>query len=177
MAMAMASSMVAVFSLRIRLLHWLLAGSVMVAMLTHHGGAMHEASGWIALAAAMLRIALGFLGQGGERFAAFVTGPRRILGHAWLLAKGRAPRHLGHNPLGAAMVVALLALALVAGASGTLYVTDRFWGEGWVIALHAASAWPFAALIPLHLAGVLHASRAHRENLPAAMIHGRKRTR
>ena len=30
------------------------------------------------------------------------------------------------------------------------------------------------ALIPLHVGGVVHASRAHRENLVAAMLHGRK---
>jgi cytochrome b len=29
-------------------------------------------------------------------------------------------------------------------------------------------------LIPLHVGGVIHAARVHRENLVAAMLHGRK---
>ena len=171
----MATGMIAVYSLRIRLLHWMLAGSVVVAIATYEGGPWHEASGWMALVAASARITLGFLGRDRERFADFLAPPARVLAYGRLLVRGRAPRYLGHNPLGAVMVVTLLTLALTAAASGALYVTDRFWGEGWLIELHAASAWPFVVLVPLHLAGVLHASRTHRENLAAAMLHGEKR--
>ena len=52
---------------------------------------------------------------------------------------------------------------------------DRFRGEAWVIGLHAVTAWAFAVLVPLRVAGVVHASRRHGENLVAAMWHGRKR--
>ena len=72
------------------------------------------------------------------------------------------------------MIVALLAFAVVGSGAGALYVTDRFWGEAWMIRLHAVSTWAFVALIPLHVAGVVHASFKHRENLVRAMIDGRK---
>ena len=53
------------------------------------------------------------------------------------------------------MVVALLFTALMAGASGALYVTDRFWGDETVWRWHAIAGWGLLALVPLHLAGVV----------------------
>jgi len=74
------------------------------------------------------------------------------------------------------MVVVLLSLGAGAAATGALYVTDRFRGEAWLIAAHALLAWPQGLLMPLHIAGVIHASRRHRENLVGAMwCHGCKR--
>ena len=56
-----------------------------------------------------------------------------------------------------------------------LYETDRFWGDPVVYALHQIGGWAFVLLAPLHVAGVVLASRRHGENLVAAMVHGRKR--
>ena len=123
---------------------------------------------------ALLRVLLGLAGPGAARFSAFVRGLSTTRAYARRVLDGTAERHLNHNPLGAWLVMVLLALALLAGISGALYVTDRFWGEAWVIAWHAMVAWPLVAMVPLHVAGVVHASRAHHENLAAAMVHGRK---
>ena len=87
----------------------------------------------------------------------------------------REPRYLGHNPLGGWMIVALLLMVGLVGASGWLYTTDRFWGVAWVEELHEQLSNLLLILVALHVAGVLYASYRHRENLIAAMIHGRKR--
>ena len=158
-----------------RALHWSLASSVLVALATHEGGRWHELAGWAVLGLACLRVALGVVGPGPARFRAFVRSPGETLAYARLLRQGRAPRLLNHNPLGALMVLVLLALSAAAAASGWLYITDRFWGEAWAIELHALLAWPLLGLVALHVAGVLHAGWLHRENLVAAMWHGRKR--
>ena len=158
-----------------RVLHVVLAGSVILALASFEGGVLHERAGWIALAAALARIALGFAGPRRARFVAFLRGPRATLEYARAWRRAREPRHLNHNPLGAWMVVVLLAFAALGAATGALYTTDRYWGEAWVIDAHAALAWPLTALLPLHLAGVVLAGRRHRENLVAAMLHGRKR--
>jgi cytochrome b len=158
-----------------RLLHAGLGSAVLVCLWTFEGGVVHEAAGYAAAALALVRLALGLWGPPAARFSAFLRGPRATLAYGCALVRGQAARHLNHNPLGAWMVLMLLLMAATAGVSGALYVTDRFWGEAWVIATHAASAWPLAFLVPAHLAGVWHASRVHRENLVAAMWHGRKR--
>ena len=157
-----------------RVLHAVLALAVLVALVTHEGGPVHEWSGYVAGAAALARGVLGVAGPRHARLSAFVRGPSATWAYARRVWQGRAERHLNHNPLGAWMVLLLLALAAAASATGALYVTDRFWGEAWVIGAHALLAWPLVAAVPLHWGGVWHAGRQQRENLALAMITGRK---
>lgn len=73
------------------------------------------------------------------------------------------------------MVVALLAMVALVGITGWLYTTDRFWGIGWVEELHETLSDILFAFVGLHIVGVVFTSIRHRENLVAAMLHGRKR--
>lgn len=88
---------------------------------------------------------------------------------------GTEERHLGHNPLGGWMALALWTTVAGACATGWLYTTDAFFGIAWVETAHQVLAWTVVALLPLHLAGVVLASLRHRENLVAAMFGGSKR--
>ena len=56
-----------------------------------------------------------------------------------------------------------------------MFTTDHFFGYAWVINTHLYATYALFAMVALHLLGVLYASVQHRENLVAAMIHGRKR--
>ena len=60
-------------------------------------------------------------------------------------------------------------------ASGWLYTTDRFWGVEWVEDLHDGLTNVLIGLVIIHVAGVIWTSLRGRENLVAAMFHGRKR--
>ena len=158
-----------------RVLHALLAASVITALWTFEGGMVHEVAGYVALVAVLVRIALGVAGPALARFSSFMRGPRATLAYARQLWCQAEPRHLNHNPLGAWMVLTLLLVVSASAALGALFVTDAFWGIDWVITGHAWLAWSLVPLIVLHWAGVWHASRRHRENLAAAMWHGKKR--
>lgn len=160
----------------VRVGHWLLVGTVLAAWLTRHApGKWHEWLGYGSLAIVAIRIVWGFVGPMRARFADFVRSPRATLRYAREMAAAREPRHLGHNPLGGWMVVALLTTVSLVGFTGWLYTTDRFWGVEWVEGLHDGLSNVLWALVFLHVGGVLLASYRHRENLAGAMIHGRKR--
>ena len=175
-ASAPVQATVPVWSPALRLLHWTIAGTVIASFATHEGGGRaHEILGYVALAAAALRVALGFAGGPGWRFAGFVRGWRTTLGYARLVLARREPRHLGHNPLGGWMIVALLAFTIAASVSGWLYTTDAYWGVEWVEETHGALGDALVPLFLLHVTGVVFASIRHRESLIGAMIHGRKR--
>ncbi|MCC6474943.1 MAG: cytochrome b/b6 domain-containing protein [Burkholderiales bacterium] len=160
----------------LRFIHWSLALFVTLSWFTQTGGRFwHEVFGYATLALAALRVVWGFTGPRYARFTQFVRGPRQTLAYAGAVLRRTEPRHLGHNPLGAWMILALLAAIALVDASGWLYTTDRYWGVEWVEDLHDALAYVLLALVALHLAGVAFTSWRQRENLVAAMIHGRKR--
>ncbi|HSD53117.1 MAG TPA: cytochrome b/b6 domain-containing protein [Burkholderiales bacterium] len=160
----------------VRVLHWALVATVAAAWLTRHGGgAWHEWLGYATLAILALRLAWGLVGPRRARFASFVRGPAATLAYARSVLARRERRFVGHNPLGAWMIVALIGAIAAVDLTGWIYTTDRFWGVAWVEALHDSLSSVLLALVALHVAGVALSSWRHGENLVVAMIHGRKR--
>ncbi len=160
----------------VRLGHWALVASVAAAWFTRHGGGVwHEWIGYAALAIVALRILWGGVGSHYARFSQFVRRPSDTFAYAREVLTRTEPRYLGHNPLGGWMILALLSAVIAVGLSGWLYTTDTYWGVEWVERLHDTLADILLILLAVHLGGVIFASRRHRENLVAAMIHGRKR--
>lgn len=160
----------------VRALHWILAGGTAATWTT--GQWWHDSHEWLGYGLGIvigLRLIWCWLGSAPARFASFVRGPRATWAYARAVATGRAARHLGHNPLGGWMVLALLGCATLTVASGILYTTDWLWGFDWLHRLHRGLAWTMLGLVSLHLAGVALTSRLHRESLVGAMVHGRKR--
>lgn len=160
----------------IRLFHWSLVGAVAIAWLTADElRSLHEYAGYAAAGLIGLRLVAGIVGDHCARFSQFVLSPRRTLAYASDVLRHRERRYLGHNPLGAAMVVFLLVLLAVVALSGWMQTTDAYWGVEWVEETHEILVNILLVAIALHLAGVFHASWRHRENLPLAMITGWKR--
>lgn len=160
----------------VRIFHWGLAASFAVAWFAgDEVMSLHEWAGYAAAGLIALRIVLGVVGSRRARFSDFMRGPRHTLAYARAAVTGSEPRYIGHNPLGALMIVALLSVVMLLAITGFMQTTDAFWGVEWVKELHESLANVALGLVGLHVAGVVLASWRHHENLARAMITGRKR--
>ncbi len=159
----------------VRIGHWALVIGIAASWLTRHGGGKwHEWLGYAVLAVVATRVVWGFAGPRYARFAQFAYSPAATLEYARQVLARREPRHLGHNPLGGWMVVALLVTTAAVCLSGWLFTTDAYWGVKWVEDVHEGLTNALLALVAVHIGGVVFSSLRHRENLVAAMFHGRK---
>ena len=177
MSAAPGAATVPVWDPLVRIGHWTLAVSVLVAYATgEHAGAWHERIGYVALAAAAVRIVWGFVGTAHARFRDFVPGPSALRAYTRALLAGREPRHLGHNPLGGAWIVLMLSLVVAAGVTGWMLTGYGHHEARMLEEAHEALAGGLLAAAAVHVAGVAYESLRHAENLVRAMVTGRKRS-
>ena len=179
---------VAIWDAPVRLFHWALAALVLFSYVTAKVGGgwldWHMRSGYTILALLLFRIAWGFTGGTTARFAHFLRGPRAALAYVRDRRARREPALVGHNPLGAWMVVALLLILLAQAVSG-LFVDDEIATQGplyakasgaWVQkmnTLHHYNEWVIVGAVALHVAAVLAYELGLRVNLVGPMWHGR----
>lgn len=182
---------VRVWDLPTRVFHWLLAAAVIGAVVTAKigGNAMvwHLRLGLTVLALLVFRLAWGFIGGHWSRFAAFAYGPASV--RAYLRGDSGPGGHydVGHSPLGALSVFALLAVLVLQVSTGliaddevaTVGPLNRFVD---VAVGLKASTWHtrvgqylIIVLTLVHVGAVLYYLRARQRNLIAPMWYGDKR--
>lgn len=176
------STRIPVWDLPVRLFHWLLVALMVALWASGEFGKLdlHMLLGKAALTLLLFRLMWGFAGSRTARFTSFVKGPGRILAYL------RTPMPvLGHNPLGALSVLALLTLALTQGMSG-LFTTDDIFTEGPLVALvssktaallssvHRIGFKVLMALVAVHVGAILYYRIVKRDNLVLPMITGTK---
>jgi cytochrome b len=160
----------------VRIFHWGLVAAFLAAWATGDEiKRVHVMAGYVVIGLVIFRIVWGFIGTRRARFVDFVRGPRAVTSYLSDTARLRARRYLGHNPAGGAMIIALLVMLCIIGATGYMMTTDAFWGVAWVEDAHEAAVNLTLGLVVLHVLGVFVASYEHGENLARAMITGRKR--
>lgn len=168
--------MVRVWDPFVRVFHWALAASFALAWLTAEDGErLHTTAGYLAGGLVIMRVVWGFIGPRYARFAQFVRLPAATIAYLRATAGGNEQRFLGHNPAGGAMIVVLLVAIAATSASGWLLTTDALWGSAAMQRAHSVLAHALVALVVMHVAGVVLASRRHHENLVRAMVVGKKR--
>ena len=95
----------------VRFFHWSLVSCVLINLfLVDDGETLHQWIGYFASGLIVARIVWGFVGSEHARFASFFPTPARLRAHLAAIRSGKADIHLGHNPLGAVMMLALMVL-------------------------------------------------------------------
>jgi cytochrome b len=174
-----------VWDLPIRLFHWLLViciiGSFISVNLGGNAIQWHAYFGYSVLTLLIFRITWGFVGSTHARFSSFFPNREKILNYL----QGKAPSVLGHNPLGAVSVFALLLVLSVQVFTG-LFVDDEIAFQGplakyvpnWVVSIlseiHEGNQVVIYALITTHIAAIIYYKKFRGEDLITPMISGDK---
>jgi cytochrome b len=175
---------VRLWDLPLRIFHWGLVAAVTVAIVTGQVGGdwmrVHGIAGLVIVGLVAFRLVWGFVGSTHARFTRFAPSPRRVLAYV----KGQW-RGVGHNPLGALSVFALLGLLAAQAVTG-LFGNDEiaFTGplaarvaEETSLALtnwhHQFADW-LLALIGLHVVAIVAYLVVKKNNLIKPMLTGRK---
>jgi cytochrome b len=186
---------VAAWDLPTRLFKWTLVLLVLLGWVSHRYGDVtltwHTWNGYAVLILLVFRLLWGVFGSSTARFGSWVPRPRAALHYGRdLISRSRRRPYLGHNPLGALMILALL-LLLGAEAVAGLFTADSNGIFGGPFALtdpmedptrlhrtlsgfHHAAFNYLLALVALHVAVNLAYQFIKRDPVVAAMITGRK---
>ena len=181
---------VRVWDLPTRVFHWVLVASLIGSVITGTVGGnalvWHFRLGYLALALLVFRVLWGFVGGYWSRFVNFIYPPSAIVAYLRGDAGPGGRYDVGHSPLGALSVFAMLALLIAQVATG-LFADDeiastgplnRFvssatasaltsWHKGWGKSL-------LITLIVLHIAAIVYYRIARRRKLVKPMVTGDK---
>jgi cytochrome b len=169
------------WDLPVRLVHWLLAGLIAFSWWSvhNHHTDWHIWSGFAILTLLLFRLMWGVVGSSTARFSSFVRGPKTVLRY---LRGGWSG--IGHTPLGAISVVALLAAVAVQAGLGLVSQDEDGLYFGPLATLVSSDTSDKArdihelwfnvvlALIVLHVAAILY-YRFRGKHLTKPMITGR----
>jgi cytochrome b len=175
-----------------RVFHWTLATLVVFSFTTGQIGgawmAWHLRSGYAILALLLFRLAWGVAGSPNARFTSFLRGPRAVAAHWREMLSGARAYPAGHNPMGAWMVVVLLATLLLQAGTG-LFSDDESSHQGPLAVkvsnavvermslIHGWNGWVIAGAVALHVAAVLFYQWGLKVDLIRAMVAGRNDAR
>ncbi len=179
-----------VWDLPTRLFHWALAASVLGSLVSGQigGNAMpwHFRLGYVAFGLLVFRLVWGLVGGHWSRFASFIFSPSTVL--RYLRGRTKPGEHLdvGHNPLGAFSVFAVLGLLALQVATG-LVADDEIANVGPLNKFVAnatglaATAWHkqwgqriLMVLVALHVGAVVFYLVKKKVNLIRPMLGGDK---
>ena len=177
-----------VWDLPTRLFHWLLAAAVVGLVITANIGGnwmnWHLRLGYAVLALLLFRVVWGFVGGHWSRFGSFLYAPSAVI--AYLQGRARPEHRVGHTPLGALSVFALLAVLLAQVATGLMSDDEiaffgplvRFVSGDTVTAATSyhknVGKFIVIALVVLHVAAILFYKWFKQDGLVRPMVVGDK---
>ncbi|HRO61756.1 MAG TPA: cytochrome b/b6 domain-containing protein [Burkholderiaceae bacterium] len=177
------AAVVRVWDLPTRLFHWALLACVIGSLVSINIGGnavgWHFRFGYAILTLLLFRVAWGFVGPRHARFSSFPPNPAA----AWRYLRRREPHLVGHSPLGALSVYALL-LALTVQVVTGLFANDAIMWDGplrslvsnstsdQLTAVHQFNRLVVIGLVLLHVAAIAYYRFVRREALVGPMLTG-----
>jgi cytochrome b len=174
-----------VWDLPVRIIHWSLLAAVLGSWLTRElegdWFVWHTRFGYAVLVLVVTRVLWGVFGTRHAQFVRFVRGPKAVIDYL----RDTSRNSVGHNPLGALMILAMLTMLLVQAVTG-LFANDQVFETGPLFGyvtietsdrlttLHKQLFDWIAAAIAVHVAAAFFYLWIRRENLILPMITGRK---
>ena len=185
-----ATFLVRVWDLPTRLFHWLLAacvvGSVASAWIGGNAMTWHFRLGYVTCALLLFRLAWGVIGGRWSRFASFFYAPGAVLRYLRGRSGEEELHDVGHSPLGALSVFAMLAVLCAQVGTG-LFADDEVANTGPLQPLVADATslalthwhrrygqWLVIGLVALHVAAVAYYALVKRRVLLRPMLTGDK---
>ncbi|MFZ2650315.1 MAG: cytochrome b/b6 domain-containing protein [Burkholderiaceae bacterium] len=181
---------VRVWDLPTRIFHWLLASAVVFSVITATIGgnamAWHFRSGYLIFTLLAFRLVWGLVGGHWSRFKNFIYTPATLL--RYLRGRHGPHEHLdvGHSPLGAGSVFALLAVLMVQVGTGLL-ADDEIANSGPLVRFVSSATsslatgwhknfgqWIIIGLALLHVGAILFYRVRHGRDLMRPMLTGDK---
>lgn len=179
------NKIIRVWDLPIRLFHWFLVIGIVLSFVTVKIGGIamefHARVGYCVLALIIFRICWGCIGSHHARFINFVPSPKSLLSYL----SGKPKAGLGHNPLGALSVLALLFSIGLQALTG-LFANDDIAFEGplakhvsnetvaLLTSIHHQNEKVLIILIIVHLCAIFYYQKFKGENLIKPMLLGDK---
>jgi cytochrome b len=179
-----------IWDLPTRIFHWALAagviGSVVTAKIGGNAMVWHFRFGYLILTLLAFRFVWGLVGGHWSRFASFIYSPATLL--RYLRGQARPEEHLdvGHSPLGAGSVFALLAILTLQVGTG-LFADDEIANAGPLVRFVSSATsslasgwhknfgqWLIIALVVLHLGAIAFYRFRRGRDLVRPMLTGDK---
>lgn len=164
-----------VWDIPLRLFHWSLALCFAGAWLTaesEYWKLWHVSFGYSMALLIGFRLIWGVTGTRYARFSQFIKGPAAIKAYFMSYLRGQSQHYVGHNPAGALAIIAILLSVAITVATG--YATYEELGGDWLPEVHEVMASLLMGIVVLHIAAVIFTSVLQKENLPRAMLTGKK---
>ncbi len=181
-----------VWDLFVRVFHWSLVVSFTLTYVAVEYGydEIHEWLGYFLTVLITVRIIWGFVGSKYARFSTFIFPVSEYIENFKAILTSKHQKHyMGHNPLGGAMVFALITGLVVLSFSGLVLLGwSEYTGPVWALAIPVSEGFGSTIefihyklpevmlfLIGAHILGVFVAMKQHRENLVRSMFNGYKK--
>jgi cytochrome b len=120
------SSTVKVWDPLVRVFHWSLVFFFLLAVITENDWLnLHVQAGYAVTLLIGFRLLWGLVGTRNARFMSFVKSSKVMLAYLKGMLSLKVPHYLAHNPLGAAMVIALQSGIALVSTTGMVIIANE----------------------------------------------------